>query len=85
MTEQELVKAIKYLKPTSIFSFSNADYSTIQWESLKGDAPTQDEIDDALETVKAHEIAQLEADAAAKAALLNRLGITADEAKLLLA
>ena len=84
MTEQELVKAIKYLKPTAIFSFSNADYSTIQWESLEGDAPTQDEIDDALESVKAEEIAQAESDSVVKAALLDRLGITADEAKLLL-
>jgi hypothetical protein len=84
MTELELVKAIKYLKPTSIFSFSNADYSTIQWESLEGDAPTQDEIDDALEAVKAEESDQAETDALAKAALLDRLGITAEEARLLL-
>jgi membrane protein involved in colicin uptake len=34
---------------------------------------------------KAEEEAQAEADAVAKAALLDRLGITADEAKLLLA
>jgi hypothetical protein len=34
---------------------------------------------------KAEEDAQKEADAIAKAALLKRLGITADEAKLLLA
>jgi hypothetical protein len=34
---------------------------------------------------KAEEDAQAEADAVAKAALLDRLGITADEAKLLLA
>lgn len=33
----------------------------------------------------AADIAQVEANAAAKAALLDRLGITADEAKLLLA
>jgi hypothetical protein len=33
---------------------------------------------------KAEEEAQAEADAVAKAALLDRLGITADEAKLLL-
>ena len=38
----------------------------------------------AAEARKAEEVAQAEANATAKAALLDRLGITADEAKLLL-
>ena len=38
----------------------------------------------AAEARKAEEDAQAEANATAKAALLDRLGITADEAKLLL-
>lgn len=80
-----LVNAIKRLKPNSEFSFSNDDYSTIVWHILDGDAPTQAEIDDAIEQVKADEIAEAEAKAQAKAELLERLGITEDEAKLLLA
>ena len=80
-----LVKAIKKLKPTAEFSFIEDDYSTIQWDILDGNEPTQAEIDAAIEQVKADE-AQAELDkAAAKAALLNRLGITEEEAKLLLA
>jgi hypothetical protein len=80
-----LVKAIKKLKPTAEFSFLEDDYSTIQWDILDGNEPTQAEIDAAIEQVKADE-AQAELDkAAAKAALLNRLGITEEEAKLLLA
>ena len=79
-----LVNAIKRLKPNSEFSFSNDDYSTIVWHILDGDAPTQAEIEDAIEQVKADEIAEAEAKAQAKAELLERLGITADEAKLLL-
>jgi hypothetical protein len=80
-----LGKAIKKLKPNAGFVYSNRDYSTIEWINLEGKAPTQSEIDDAIEQVKADEIAEAEAKATAKAELLERLGITADEAKLLLA
>jgi hypothetical protein len=80
-----LVKAIKKLKPSAEFSFIDNDYSTIKWDILEGEAPTQAEIDAAIEQVKADEIAEAEAKANQKAALLDRLGITEDEAKLLLA
>ena len=79
-----LVKAIKRLKPDSEFSFIDDDYSTIKWDVLEGDAPTQKQIDDAIEQIKADELTEAAAKAATKAALLDRLGITADEAKLLL-
>jgi len=80
-----LVKAIRKLKPNSEFSFNNDDYSTIKWDVLEGEAPTQAQIDSAIEQIKADEITEAETKAQAKAALLERLGITADEAKLLLA
>ena len=80
-----LAKAINRLKPTAQFSFTDEDYSTIKWDILEGDAPTQAEIDAAIEQVKADEVAQAQAKAAQKAALLDRLGITEEEAKLLLA
>ena len=79
-----LTKAIFKLKPTAEFVITNNDYSTIVWHILEGDAPTQTEIDNAIKQVKADEIAETEAKATAKAALLDRLGITEDEAKLLL-
>ncbi len=79
-----LVKAIKLLKPGSQFSFIEDDYSTIKWDVLDGDAPTQAEIDEAIEQVKAEEITEATTKAAAKAALLERLGITQEEANLLL-
>lgn len=79
-----LVKAIRKLKPNAKFSYNNEDYSTIKWDSLEGDAPTQAEIDAAIEQVKADEAQAEIAKAEAKAALLDRLGITAEEAKLLL-
>ena len=84
MNSADLVKAIKYLKPNAEFSFEEADYTTIKWDILQGEAPTQVEIDEAIEQIKIDEV-QAELDkAAAKAALLDRLGITEAEAKLLL-
>jgi hypothetical protein len=80
-----LVKAIQKLKPTAEFSFTADDYSTIKWDVLEGDAPTQAEIDDAIKKVKADELAEAKEKASQKAALLDRLGITEAEAKLLLA
>ena len=71
-----IAKAIKKLKPSSEFSFNNDDYSTINWDVLDGNAPTQNEIDATIKQIKVDE-------SAAKAALLAKLGITADEAKLL--
>jgi hypothetical protein len=41
-----LVAAIRKLRPNSEFSFQDDDYSTIKWNVLDGDAPTQAEIDD---------------------------------------
>lgn len=80
----DLTKAIRLLKPNAEFSYQNNDYSTIKWDVLKGDAPTQAEIDAALKKIEADEIAAEAKAAADKAALLDKLGITADEAKLLL-
>jgi hypothetical protein len=84
MNRDYLLEAIRSLKPDSEFSFVNNDYSTIKWDVLNGIAPTQSEIDTAIEQIKADEIAQAEANAAEKVALLARLGLTAEEAKLLL-
>jgi hypothetical protein len=79
-----LVKAIRKLKPTAEFSYSNDDYETIKWDVLQGEAPTKAEIDAAIEEVKAEEKAVVSANAAKRQALLDRLGITEEEARLLL-
>jgi hypothetical protein len=79
-----LIEAIRKLKPNSEFVISNDDYATIEWHVLDGEAPTQKEIDAAIKEIKADEIAEAEAKATAKAALLTKLGITEKEASLLL-
>ena len=76
--------AIYALRPDSEYTYTDGDYSTISWIKLEGDAPTQSEIDAKIEEIKAQEIADKTAKARDKAALLNRLGISEDEAKLLL-
>jgi hypothetical protein len=80
-----LVKAIKSLKPGAEFSIVDNDYSTITWDVLEGKAPTQAQIDSEIEKIQAAELAAEAEKAAAKSALLERLGITEEEAKLLLA
>jgi len=79
-----LADAIKSLRPLAEFSFLEQDYSTIQWDVLDGKAPTKAEIDAEIAKIKADEITEAENKATAKAALLERLGITADEAALLI-
>jgi acyl-CoA reductase-like NAD-dependent aldehyde dehydrogenase len=79
-----LAKAIKKLKPNAEWSFSNNDYTTINWIVLEGQAPTQAEVDAAIEQIKADEITQAATKAAQRQALLERLGLTEDEARLLL-
>jgi hypothetical protein len=80
----DLTKAIKSLKPNAEFSFQENDYSTIQWDVLDGSAPTQKEIDDAIKQIKIVETTEAEAKATARAAILDRLGLTAEEAALFL-
>ena len=82
----DLAKAIRLIKPNSEFSYQNDDYATIKWDVLEGVAPTQAEINAAIEQVKADELAaeiQAEADKAAAQAKLTALGLTTDDLKAL--
>jgi len=77
-----LTKAIRKLKPTSEFSFSDEDYSTIQWIVLEGDAPSKAEIDAAIKQVKADEINEAKAKVKTKEAALAKLaalGLTVED------
>jgi hypothetical protein len=77
-----LYKAIKKLKPNAEFSFTDNDYSTIKWDVLEGKAPTEAQIDSAIEQVKADEAQALIDQATAKAAAqakLAALGLTVED------
>lgn len=86
MTNEDLVKAIKYLKPTAEFSFQDVDYSTIKWDVLDGDAPSWAEIETAHQAVQQAEAqvkTQTEAKREAALSKLAALGLTADDLRAL--
>lgn len=79
-----LNQAIKSLRPESQFAYYGDDYETIIWNALEGEAPTKEAIDKEIARIKAEEVNQAALRAEQKAGLLARLGITAEEAELLL-
>ena len=86
MKKNYLVEAIFKLRPNAEFVILDSDYAKIEWHQLEGDAPTQVEIDAAIEQIKADELAaeaKAEADKAAAQAKLEKLGLTADDLKAL--
>ena len=79
-------KAIKKLRPSAEFSFTNDDYDTVKWDILEGDAPTKSEVNATIKQIKADEIALAESKAAAKAAAegkLAALGLTTNDLRAL--
>jgi hypothetical protein len=84
MDKDYLAIAIQSLRPTAEFTYTANDYSTIQWDILEGDAPSITEINKEIARIKKAELTEQADRATAKAALLERLGITAEEANLLL-
>lgn len=86
MNSFELVQAIKSLVPSAQFSFDDADYSTIKWDFLEGEAPTWAEIEKAHRDMKeAEKQAQARKEAKRLAALakLEALGLDEDDLKAL--
>ena len=86
MNDLDLAKAIKYLKPTAEFSFEFADYSTVKWILLEGNAPTMKEIEEAhlaVQQAESEAKAEAETKKAAAEAKLVALGLTTDDLKAL--
>jgi hypothetical protein len=79
-----IIEAVKTLRPNAEFSFNEEDYSSIKYDKLDGKPPTDAEIDAMITEIKNKEAEKLANKATDKATLLAKLGITADEAKLLL-
>ena len=76
--------AIQTLCPNAEYTFNDADYSTVTWLKLDIPAPTQDEINVVVQQIKDNEIALTNQKATQRQAILDRLGLTAEEAALLL-
>ena len=79
-----IVKAIKELSPDAEFAFSEDDLSTLQWHNDTAPRPTDEEILAHCKVVIKNLEVEKKANAKSKAAILDRLGLTADEAALLL-
>lgn len=84
MTHEEIIEAIKALAPKAEWTLSGDDYNDIVWLSDHA-KPTLAEIEAEIKQIPARkEAARIEAETK-KAELLAKLGITAEEAALLLA
>jgi len=81
MNHSEKVKSITFIRPNAEFVL-NGDELT--WLDGIQDQPTQKEIEAGWKAYQTAEKVKIETQAQAKAELLERLGITEDEAKLLL-
>ena len=81
MKHSEIVKAIQFIRPDAEFSLSGEQ---LTWLDKKQTQPTDAEIESGFIAYQTALKSEAKTKADAKAALLNRLGITAEEAVLLL-
>jgi hypothetical protein len=77
-------EVLKFLCPDVQWSMSNDDFDTITWINVDKAPITKKQFEDGFTQYDAWKAEQDTAKATQKAALLERLGITEDEAKLLL-
>jgi len=80
----DYTKILEYKYPTDEWTLNGDDYEGLTWVS-KTPKPSKATLDGLWQEVQDLIQTEKQAKAAQKAALLNRLGITEDEAKLLLA
>jgi hypothetical protein len=81
MIDYAAILTLRY--ESSEWTLNGDDYSGLTWLS-DSPKPTKAKLDGEWESVKAELETKAQAKATAKAALLERLGITQDEAKLLI-
>jgi|LakMenE01Jun11ns_1017448.scaffolds.fasta_scaffold9705409_2 hypothetical protein len=82
MEQMDIVNTIKFIRPNANFRMVEKELDWLDEEQIK---PTKKEIESGWIDYKKAQTIESETKAATKAALLDRLGITEDEAKLLLA
>ena len=83
MEHFEIAKALNYLLPEARFVLSGNTVDGIEWLDERP-LPSETEIKNAIEQVKADEITEAATKAAQRQVILDRLGLTSDEARLLL-
>ena len=83
MTHELIIKALKNLAPNAEWTLSGDDYADLIWLS-EGTPPTLEAIESEIQQIPAKTAAALKEVQDAKAALLTKLGISSEEAALLL-
>ena len=81
MNFDDKITAIRFIRPAAEFNLRG---EVIEWLDESQDQPTEAEIEAGWVAYEAEQQVEAELKAIQKAALLERLGITGDEAKLLL-
>ena len=81
MNHKEKVNAIQFIRPNSEFTLRGDE---IEWHDKKQTQPTEAEIEAGWIAYQAAQAAEAEAKAAQRQAILDRLGLTSEEARLLL-
>ena len=84
MKKDYLTLAIRSLVGSDNFAYSGETYEAIQWVTEPSTIPTAAQVAQKIVELKQADAISVAQKAAEKAALLERLGITADEAALLL-
>jgi hypothetical protein len=79
-----IIEAIHILRPDSEWVIQGEDYAGLEWLDKKQTKPTEEEIKAKIAELPALKAAAAAQKATEKAALLARLGITSEEAALLL-
>jgi hypothetical protein len=80
----EMIEAIHILRPDAQWVIQGEDYTGLEWLDKKQTKPTEQEIEAKIAELPALKAAASAQKAAQKAALLAKLGITSEEAALLL-
>ena len=81
MNHNDTVSAILFIRPNAKFTLRQNE---LDWLDENQDKPTQDEINAGLVAYKKAEKDEAKAKEIAKAAILDRLGLTADELQTIL-
>jgi hypothetical protein len=76
--------AVAKLRPNKEYSVNGQDVTAIEWQDPKTKPITQAELESAVLEIEAEIVQEAKTKATAKAALLKRMGLTADEATLLI-
>jgi hypothetical protein len=81
MKHDDKVKAIKFIRPDAEFYLNDDELTWLDKTQIE---PTEAEIKKGLIAYQAATQAEAEANATAKAAILDRIGLTADELQTIL-